>query len=280
MKRICCDLMVADMKLRIFSDCDLPFQECLKEFYSDFDSADIAYKVVNVNNPDDFIPSTAKEIYGGSGVRVYELDGRIYHRYSYGGELSVLCLGEEKTVYVSVDELSPINIQKSLALETQIIDFGGIFMHASLIKVGGRGIIFSAPSGVGKSTQASLWEKHRGAEILNGDRAAIRLVDGKWISYGSPWAGSSGIYHNDNAELLAIVFLSQASENTVTRLSGAKAFNAMMKGGILPYWSKEKMLAACNILEKLLSDVPVYEFACTPDLSAVEALEKFIQEGI
>lgn len=276
MEKICCNLTVADIKLRIFSDCDMPFQESLTEFYSEFDDADIAYKVVNVNNPDDFIPKSAKEIYSGSGVRVFELDGQIYHRYSYGGELSVLSMGEEKTVYVSADELSPINIQKSLALETQIIDFDGIFMHASLIKVGGKGIVFSAPSGVGKSTQASLWQKYRGAEILNGDRAAIRFVNGKWTAYGSPWAGSSGIYHNSGAEIAAIVFLGQSKVNTVTKLSGAMAFNAMMKGGILPYWSKEKMLSACHILEKILSAVPAFEFACKPDLSAVEELEKYI----
>jgi len=276
MEKICYDLTVADMKLRIFSDCDLPFQESFAEFYTEFEQADITYKVNDVNNPDDFIPKSAKEIYSGSGVKVFELDGRIYHRYSYGGELSVLSVGDEKTIYVSTDELSPVNIQKSLALETQIIDFDGIFMHASLVKVGGKGIIFSAPSGVGKSTQASLWEKYRGAEILNGDRAAIRFINGNWTAYGSPWAGSSGIYRNDSAEICAIVFLSQSKGNTVTKLDGVRAFNAMMKGGILPYWSKEKMLSACCISERILSDVPIFEFACTPDLSAVEELEKYI----
>lgn len=277
MEKICCDLLIADMKIRIFSDCALPLQDSLREFYAEFGRADIEYNVVDVNDPDDFIPRTAKEIYTGSGLRVFELDGCIYRRYSYGGELSVLTVADgKKTVYVSVHELSPVNIQKSLALESEILSFDGIFMHASLIKVGGKGVIFSAPSGVGKSTQASLWEKHRGARILNGDRAAIRFVDGKWMAYGSPWAGSSGIYLNDSAELSAIVFLGQAAENTVTRLSGVGAFNAMMKGGIFPYWSKEEMTSACDVCEKLLSQVPVFRLDCRPDESAVEELERFI----
>ncbi|WP_370839368.1 hypothetical protein [Intestinibacter bartlettii] len=33
-----------------------------------------------------------------------------------------------------------------------------------------KGILFSAPSGTGKSTQADLWEKYENAEIINGDR--------------------------------------------------------------------------------------------------------------
>ena len=276
MKKVCCDLLIADMKLRIFSDCELPLQRKLKDFYADFDKADVVYNAVNVGNPDDFIPRDAKEIYTGAGLRVFKLDGSVYHRYSYGGELSVLRIDDEKTVYVSADELSPINIQKSLALETEILGFGGAFMHASLIKVNGKGIIFSAPSGVGKSTQAALWERYRGARILNGDRAAVRFVDGKWMAYGSPWAGSSGIYVNDSAELSAIVFLGQSQENIVRRLGGVKAFSALMKGGIFPYWNKEKMEMACSVSEKLLANVPVFQFDCRPDESAVEELEKFI----
>lgn len=277
MGKICCDLLIADIKIRIFSDCKLPLQESLREFYAEFGEADIIYNAVDVNNPDDFIPEAAKEIYTGSGLRLFELDGCVYHRYSYGGELSVLGIADgKKTVYVSAHELSPINIQKSLALETEILSFNGIFMHASLVKVGEKGIIFSAPSGVGKSTQASLWEKYRGAEILNGDRAAVRFVNGKWMAYGSPWAGSSGIYLNDSVELSAIVFLGQSSENTVKRLVGAKAFSSMMKGGIFPYWSREGMNSACDISEKLLSQVPIFEFNCRPDESAVDELEKFI----
>ena len=276
MGKICCDMMIADMKLRIFSDCELPLQSNLKEFYAEFDEADIVYNAVNVSNPDDFIPKTAKEIYVGACLRVFELDGCVYHRYSYGGELSVLRIDDEKTVYVSADELSPVNIQKSLALETEILGFDGAFIHASLIKVGEKGIIFTAPSGVGKSTQATLWEKYRGARILNGDRAAVRFVDGKWMAYGSPWAGSSGIYVNDCVELSAIVFLGQSQENVVRRLNGVKAFSALMKGGIFPYWNKEKMNLACNISEKLLAQVPVFEFDCRPDESAVNELEKFI----
>lgn len=264
------------MKIRIFSDCKLPLQDCLKEFYSDFDTADIVYNVHDVNNPDDYIPKTAKRVYSGAGVRVFEYEGQLYHRYSYGGELSVLHMGQENNVYVSTDELSPINIHKSLALETKILQLDGFFMHASLVKVKDKGIIFSAPSGIGKSTQAALWQQHRGAKILNGDRAAIRLVNGKWMAYGSPWAGSSGIYHNDSVELAAIVFLGQAQQNRLTRINGSGAFSAMIRGGIFPYWSKADMVTACSLSEKILLSVPTFELFCRPDLSAVEELEKHI----
>lgn len=276
MEKICFDLSIADIKLRIFSDCELPKQDNLENFYTEFDQADITYKVFPVPNPNDFIPRSAKKLYDRCGVAVFELDGNLYHRYSYSAEISVLCVEDERKIYVRSDKPQLVNIQRSLALETELLDFDGIFMHASLIDVGGKGIIFSAPSGTGKSTQASLWEKYRGAEILNGDRVIIRFVDGKWMAYGSPWAGSSGIYLNKKVELSAIVFLGQSSENVVRKIEGIKAFRAGINGGIFPYWSKEKMEQACSICQRLFSELPIFEFDCRPDVSSVEELEKFI----
>ncbi len=45
--------------------------------------------------------------------------------------------------------------------------------HCSYILHQNRAILFAAPSGTGKSTQAALWEKYRGAEIIIGDRGLL-----------------------------------------------------------------------------------------------------------
>ena len=60
-----------------------------------------------------------------------------------------------------------------LALEKHVLNHGGIVLHCSYIKYKEKAILFSAPSGTGKSTQASLWEQHRGAKTINGDRALL-----------------------------------------------------------------------------------------------------------
>lgn len=39
-----------------------------------------------------------------------------------------------------------------------MLDYDCFQLHASVIRVNGHGILFSAPSGTGKSTQADLWE--------------------------------------------------------------------------------------------------------------------------
>ena len=99
------------------------------------------------------------------------------------------------------------NIFQLLSGETLLLELGGLMLHASFIRWQGRGILFSATSGVGKSTQADLWARCCQAEVLNGDRAALRPGPDGWRAYGLPYAGSSGIYRNEDAPVAAIVLL-------------------------------------------------------------------------
>ena len=94
-----------------------------------------------------------------------------------------------------------------------------IILHSSYIAWKGKGIVFSAPSGTGKSTQAELWRKHRpGTEIINGDRSILTCERGIPEVYGLPLCGSSGIAVNKSFPLGAVVVLRQAKTNTVRRL--------------------------------------------------------------
>ena len=49
-----------------------------------------------------------------------------------------------------------------------------VILHSSFISRQGEGILFTAPSGTGKSTQADLWKRHEeGVTIINGDRSIL-----------------------------------------------------------------------------------------------------------
>ena len=72
-------------------------------------------------------------------------------------------------------------------------DHDGFILHASYILYRGEAILFSAPSGTGKSTQAAFWKEHRGAEIINGDRVLVIKRDGVFYACGVYVSGTSGI---------------------------------------------------------------------------------------
>lgn len=166
-----------------------------------------------------------------------------------------------------------------LGLERVLLELDALLLHASFIRFRGRGILFSAPSGTGKSTQAALWAAHRGAEILNGDRAAIRCTDGQWRSYGLPLAGSSRIYRNESAPIEAIVVLGRAPEDRIRPLSPAEALRALLPEFSVHRWDSTFVERVLDISTALVQAVPVYLLECTPEQSAVELLHRTLRKG-
>lgn len=164
-----------------------------------------------------------------------------------------------------------------LAAEHLVAEAGGFVFHSSYIHRDGRAILFTAPSGTGKSTQAALWERYRGAEIINGDRSAVRIVEGEPYACGIPFAGSSEYCKNRTLPLQAIVYLKQAPVTSIRRLRGAEAFRRIWEGCSVNTWDREDLAAVSETVQRVVMTVPVYELACTPDESAITALEGVLQ---
>lgn len=151
-----------------------------------------------------------------------------------------------------------------------------LFFHSSYIEYNGRGLIFSAPCGTGKSTQASLWEKYAGAKIVNGDKAGISLENDGVFVHGLPFCGTSDICNNKTLPLGAIVLLEQAKENTVREVRGFEALQMLMKNIYLDFLAPDEQKKCVDILIEILKKVPVCLLSCTPDERAVAELKKFL----
>lgn len=159
-------------------------------------------------------------------------------------------------------------------LEILLASMGIVSLHSSLVRYRDEAILFTAPSGTGKSTQADLWEKYEHADILNGDRSLIRKADGRWTAYGAPFAGSSQIFRNESAPIRSIVVLRQAPENTVESLPPAEAFRLIYSESILPRWNTLAHSSVISIISRLCAEVPIRMLRCTPDQRAVNLLKE------
>ena len=160
-----------------------------------------------------------------------------------------------------------------------LIQRQGIVIHSSAIAWDGKGIIFSAPAGTGKSTQVRLWQKYLGdgVTVLNDDTPAVCLKNGKPYVFGTPWCGSSFIHCNACAPLKAIVMLEQAMENSISKLSKQEVILRLLPRVLLPYVDQSLMSKAVDIFELIISKVPVYLLKGKPDEEAVEMVWRVVK---
>lgn len=214
-------------------------------YYTTFSAAPAVY-VRNYPNQ----PPYAVLVKGGKMIRVHYLRG------------------SEKRICETSSILNLLGIEKIL------LDNNGFLLHSSFIRYRGRGILFSAPSGTGKSTQADLWEKFRGSETLNGDRAGVRFNDGVWTAFGMPFAGTSGVYRNDAAPIAAIVTLEQGANHTIRRLRSTEAVCKLLPECSCRRWDSGFMNAMLDLILQLLQQIPVYLLECRPDEGAVKLLHE------
>ena len=162
------------------------------------------------------------------------------------------------------------NIWDILGMEDVLLRHFGLLLHASFIRCQGKAVLFSAPCGTGKSTQAELWEKYEGADIINGDRAGLRRLGCGWAAFGLPYAGSSGIYRNESAPLAAVILLRQAKENRLRKLKALEAFPDLYREVTVHRWDRKFVSESTELLLQLLQEIPVYLLECRPDQEAVQ----------
>ena len=151
-----------------------------------------------------------------------------------------------------------------------------IQFHSALIEREGRGIMFLGPSGIGKTTQAELWEKYRDALIINGDIVFIQKTGENFLGWGTPWHGSSPYCKNTSTPIYAMIVLKQASENFIRELFGFEKVSAISNNVFYPHWLENGMELCLETLDHLLSKIPVYELSCRPDEDAVRLVEETV----
>lgn len=153
----------------------------------------------------------------------------------------------------------------------QLIEHGGMLLHASAVVVDEKAYLFSAPCGTGKSTHTGLWLKRFGdrAIMLNDDKPALRLKDGVWYAYGTPWSGKYDINANMGVPLAGIAMIEQSPINEIAPYTGAKAVRNILDQTVRPANRvlREKLM---DLTVSLLENVPVWKLRCNMDPEAAE----------
>lgn len=156
------------------------------------------------------------------------------------------------------------------AFYRQLLAFDGMMLHSSAVVMDGYAYLFSAPSGTGKSTHTTLWRKVFGedrARILNDDKPALRMEDGRFYAYGTPWSGKTDQNINLRVPLGGICLLHRGEKNVIEPYGGAAALHDLLEQTLRPKDPK-LMASLLNLMDKLLVSVPVWKLHCNMDPEA------------
>lgn len=233
------------------------------------------------------LPKLAEEeIYDihAQGTQRYYLYHWAYLRDAYAVPYHALSLAGENAYLFNptITTQLPLSFDWILGvtgLHKLFLQMGKAVFHASYIDIGGEALLFAAPSETGKSTQADLWAQYAGAQIINGDRVAIGLKNGRYHAYGYPACGSSGICVNRTLPIRAIIVLEQGRENRVLPMTPGEKFRACLSGMVINAWEAEETALAMDLAEKWLKNIPICRFACRKDANAVDTLRRFLEEN-
>jgi len=196
-------------------------------------------------------------------------------------EMTLYCMDDEKyqeTFHRPFSYFLPFKTVIRVTCGIGMAFMGGLSLHASLVEKDGYAVLFTGPSGIGKSTQAKLWEKHLDAEIINGDSPVIYEKGGKWFAAGIPWDGKDQLYIQRNLPIKAIIVLEQASENQISIMTPTGAMTVLLQQIMHPIWDDDAMDRVSGLLYRCANTVRFYHLKNIPNRDAAVLTHSIINK--
>lgn len=150
--------------------------------------------------------------------------------------------------------------------------YGGAVFHGSAVAVDGKGYLFTAKSGTGKSTHTALWRQLFGprAVMVNDDKPILRAEHGGITVYGTPWAGKHNLGSNIGVPLAGLCVLERGAQNSITPITKAQAYPLLLQQIYRPQ-GRTALAQTMALLDTLTATVPLYRLTCNmePDAARV-----------
>ena len=151
----------------------------------------------------------------------------------------------------------------TIPLSEKLPELRRLMTHGVAVAYRGRSYMFTAESGVGKSTHAFMWQKCLDEEqvrVINGDKPIVWFREDGVYATGSPWSGKERLDENVALPLGGICLLRRLGNEPRPRIYRAtkeEALDFLMHQVFIPYSPMGKVLTL-KMLEELYHRVPVY----------------------
>lgn len=162
-------------------------------------------------------------------------------------------------------------------LEELLLENQALVLHSASIIYRGEAILFTAPSGTGKTTQTDLWHKYlHGVDDLNGDRTLLQQTTDGWKACGFPIYGSTVRCEQTAVPIRAIIVIRQAKTDAVYELAPMEKVKTLYSGLTLFTARPGTFEQALDLLDDLICRVQVLRLDCTMEQSAVNVLHHYL----
>ena len=207
----------------------------------------------------------------------YEYTYRFCRDYLTDGEpaFSVAATAKEIDEEIAISEFTPPrDYAESICIYREIAErlplFHRCVFHGAVIDYKGCGVVFTAPSGTGKTTQIRLWQKYLGSDvqIVNGDKPILQIEDSV-TAWATPYAGKEGYQNHGKTALKAICIVERSQTNYIKQISGSEYLTFLMNQIYRPS-DMSALLNTLELMDKLLKNVSVYVLGCDISEEAVK----------
>lgn len=162
-------------------------------------------------------------------------------------------------------------------LEELLLNNNAVILHSASILFQKQSVLFTAPSGTGKTTQTDLWHKYMdGISDINGDRTVLQKTHDGWTACGFPLCGTSGRCEQRSAPARILVVIRQGKEDAIRELSDMEKVSLLYREITIPNFGKHYPGAAISLIENLVRSVPVIRMDCTMNRSAADVLYQYL----
>lgn len=283
---------IAGIGIKVTSDLDFPLNYGdLEEFRSTDQQYDYEVEFQKTTNINEFMSADFVRVLTIPWCHVY-LDPKEnleYHFYvDQGVYFAVSIAYEKKTCVYYLTSGWVLDLIKGgyklynfMSMEHFFSQYNRFILHSCHICMNDTSILFTAPSGTGKSTQGNLWKEYKGARVINGDRTALAKTEKGWRAYGVPMCGSSGIHLNEEHKLGSIIVIRQGKEDKLVNVSKMELLRCLYGEMNICDWNRQCVNQALDFLNDLLKEIPVYMYECTMEETAVSTMYSILsKEGV
>lgn len=241
---------------------------------------------VNVGRGDLFEISGTK-VFSSPVVDIYEDQDKEIRFYHNTMSRNKICLAASEyymnEINIQVHQSwhnYEVSLLMMLHIEKILLEQNGMILHCCYMATDKGAVLFTAPSGTGKTTQANIWHKVYGTDVVNGDRCLIQAYDGDFCANGFFQHGTAVECENIMMPIRAIVIVRQSDYDYIEELSSIQKVALLYSECTVNSWDGLYVNKAFDLLQDLTEQTKVLMLHCTMMDSAAIVLHDYLEKMV